>query len=138
MADAVLPATSIPPIAENCAERPKFAAAIVTVLMVLFGLGGISLIAHPEKADLGTGSAIGGVVFWVMLFLGLRLMFVRKAKRLLVAAARAKTDPGISWFLRGHRIIATDANGAPDPKLSFKIRQAHVEMLSVLPDARVV
>jgi hypothetical protein len=131
-----LPPESIAQAATSMASRHKSVATIMFWLDGLFVCGAIAMAADQSKLD--WASKLGGMLFWVALFTFLAVRSLRKASRATRIGARASADRSLTWYLNQKVIVGANATGAPLPDLSFKVTSSLINVLTAVPQARVV
>ncbi len=135
-----VPASRIPPVAEEASSSSKVWAGVLGFLSVLFVIIGLTAPPDPDQPtrESDRSSAIVGSGIFLAVFVTIGYRCVRNASRATRAAKIATTDPGYTWRLSGKYIIGADPAGTPRPDVTFKLNRKLRTMLLAVPRAEVI
>ena len=136
MAESIeLPAESVVQAAAKTSQSGKSALAAMFWLDGIFLLSPLALLGS-YKGD--KGQLAFGLGFWILVCGLITLRLWRRVKTARTAEAAARTNRSLTWRLNGRQVVALDARSIPQVDLAFKISRGMRDILTAVPEARVV
>ncbi|MEO7095474.1 MAG: hypothetical protein ABI175_19620 [Polyangiales bacterium] len=130
-----LPAESVVQAAVATAQSKKSGLAAMFWLDGIFALSPLALLGsyRGDKAQLAFGLG-----FWILVCGLITLRIWRRLRTARNAETAAKTNPALTWRLNGRQVVAVNERGIPQADLSFKISSSMRDILTAVPEARVI